>query len=42
LFGFLFDRVMAAPFLLSAALVAGTLFLGRGMEAFEKRGEGVP
>jgi MFS family permease len=42
LFGFLFDRVMAAPFLLSAALVAGTLFLGRGMEAFEKRGEGTP
>ena len=39
LFGYLFDRVMAAPFLLSAALVAGTLFLGRGMEAFDKTRE---
>ena len=40
LFGFLFDRVMAAPFLLSAALVAGTLLLGRGMETYEKRDDG--
>jgi MFS family permease len=35
IFGFLFDRVIEAPFLLSAALVAGTLWLGRGLERFE-------
>jgi MFS family permease len=37
LFGFLFDRVIALPFLLSAALVAGTLLLGLGMESYEQR-----
>ena len=37
LFGFLFDRVIALPFLLSAALVAGTLLLGLGMESYERR-----
>src|SRR5688572_24125271 len=36
LFGFLFDRVLALPFLLSAAMVAGTLLLGLGMETYEK------
>jgi len=36
LFGFLFDRVIALPFLLSAAMVAGTLLLGLGMETYEK------
>lgn len=36
LFGFLFDRVIALPFLLSAAMVAGTLLLGLGMERYEK------
>jgi MFS family permease len=35
-FGFLFDRVMALPFLISAAMVAGTLLLGLGMEAYER------
>jgi multidrug resistance protein len=32
--GYTFDRVVELPFLLSAALVAGTLFLGVGMEEF--------
>jgi multidrug resistance protein len=36
IFGFLFDRVIELPFLLSAAMVAGTLLLGLGMEGFEK------
>ncbi len=35
-FGFLFDRVIALPFLLSAAMVAGTLLLGLGMESYEQ------
>ena len=30
--GFAFDRMQEAPFLISAALVAGTIFLGLGME----------
>jgi multidrug resistance protein len=41
IFGFLFDRVIELPFLLSAALVAGTLLLGRGMEGYEKGEEGI-
>jgi MFS family permease len=36
MFGFLFDRVIALPFLFSAAMVAGTLLLGLGMESYEK------
>jgi multidrug resistance protein len=32
--GFLFDRVVELPFLVAAALVAGTLYLGVGMEGF--------
>src|SRR5918999_139666 len=32
--GFLFDRVVELPFLVAAALVAGTLYLGVGMEEF--------
>ncbi|MBA3671978.1 MAG: MFS transporter [Gemmatimonadaceae bacterium] len=34
LFGFLFDRNLALPFLLSSALVLGTIFLGLGMEGY--------
>ena len=33
-FGFLFDRVTELPFLLSAAMVAGTILLGLGMETY--------
>jgi hypothetical protein len=33
-YGYLFDRVMALPFLLAAALVAGTILLGLGMESY--------
>jgi MFS family permease len=36
LFGFLFDRYLPLPFLLSAMLVAGTIYLGLGMEAYTK------
>jgi hypothetical protein len=36
LFGFLFDRVIALPFLLSAGMVAGTLLLGLGMDSYGK------
>jgi multidrug resistance protein len=42
LFGFLFDRVIQLPFLLSAAMVAATLLLGLGMEQFEKDVAPVP
>jgi hypothetical protein len=34
--GFFFDRMQEAPFLISAALVAGTIFLGLGMEEFTR------
>jgi multidrug resistance protein len=34
--GYAFDRVVELPFLVSAALVAGTLFLGVGMEEFTR------
>lgn len=34
LLGFLFDRYTALPFFVSAALVAGTILLGLGMEEF--------
>lgn len=36
LFGFLFDRYLPLPFLLSAALVALTVWLGLGMEAYTR------
>lgn len=32
--GFLFDRMIALPFIVSAALVVGTIFLGLGMENY--------
>jgi MFS family permease len=34
--GFLFDRMVELPFLVSAALVFGTIFLGLGMEEYTK------
>ena len=34
--GYAFDRVIELPFLVSAALVAGTLFLGVGMESYTR------
>jgi multidrug resistance protein len=34
--GFLFDRMIALPFLVSATLVVGTIFLGLGMEEYTK------
>jgi hypothetical protein len=34
--GYAFDRVAELPFLVSAALVAGTLFLGVGMQEFTR------
>jgi MFS family permease len=33
-YGYLFDRVIALPFLIAAALVAGTILLGLGMESY--------
>ena len=36
LFGFLYDRYLPLPFLLSATLVAATIFLGLGMEGYTK------
>ena len=36
LFGFLFDRNLALPFLLSAALVVFTIYLGLGMETYTR------
>jgi hypothetical protein len=36
LFGFLFDRSIPLPFLLSAVMVAGTIWLGLGMESYTK------
>jgi MFS family permease len=38
-YGFLFDRIVEAPFLLGAALVVFTIFLGRGMGAFAHQAE---
>lgn len=34
--GFLFDRMIALPFLVSATLVVGTIFLGLGMDEYTK------
>jgi MFS family permease len=34
--GFLFDRMIELPFLVSAAMVLGTIFLGLGMEEYTK------
>jgi MFS family permease len=34
--GFMFDRMIELPFLVSAALVVGTIVLGRGMESYGK------
>src|SRR5436190_23933384 len=36
-YGFLFDRVITLPFYLAAVLVAGTIFLGLGMEGYATR-----
>jgi MFS family permease len=36
LFGFLFDRNLALPFLLSATLVVFTIYLGMGMETYTR------
>jgi MFS family permease len=36
LFGFLFDRYLPLPFLLAAALVVFTIWLGLGMERYVK------
>jgi hypothetical protein len=36
-YGFLFDRVIEAPFLLAATLVGGTILLGLGMESYESK-----
>jgi MFS family permease len=33
-YGYLFDRVIELPFLIAAALVAGTILLGLGMETY--------
>ena len=33
-YGYLFDRVIELPFLIAAALVAGTILLGLGMESY--------
>jgi MFS family permease len=38
-YGFLFDRVVEAPFLLGAVLVVFTIYLGRGMGAFAAQAE---
>jgi multidrug resistance protein len=37
LFGWLFDRYLPLPFLLSGALVAVTIYLGLGMEAYTRQ-----
>jgi MFS family permease len=37
LFGFLFDRSVPLPFLLSAAMVAGTIYLGLGMDSYARK-----
>jgi MFS family permease len=37
LFGFLFDRSVPLPFLISGAMVAGTIYLGLGMESYVKQ-----
>ena len=37
IYGFLFDRVMGLPFILAAALVAGTILLGLGMESYQTK-----
>ena len=36
LFGFLYDRSAGLPFLVSAALVLFTLYLGLGMDAYAR------
>jgi MFS family permease len=42
LYGYLFDRVIELPFLIAAALVAGTILLGLGMETYATHGEAKP
>jgi MFS family permease len=37
LFGWLFDRSVPLPFLLSGAMVAGTIYLGLGMESYLRK-----
>jgi hypothetical protein len=41
-YGFLFDRIVEAPFLLGAALVVFTIYLGRGMAAYAMQSEAKP
>jgi len=41
-YGFLFDRIVEAPFLLGAALVVFTIYLGRGMGAYAAQAEAKP
>jgi hypothetical protein len=36
LFGWLFDRAVPLPFLISGAMVAGTIYLGLGMESYTR------
>jgi nitrate/nitrite transporter NarK len=36
-YGALYDRVIELPFLLAAVLVAGTIFLGLGMESYQHK-----
>jgi hypothetical protein len=36
LFGWLFDRYLPLPFLLSATMVAFTIYLGLGLETYTK------
>ncbi len=37
LFGFLFDKAVPLPFLISGAMVAGTIYLGLGMESYTRK-----
>jgi hypothetical protein len=41
-FGWLFDRYLPLPFLLSAALVGFTIWLGMGMERYAMLAPAVP
>jgi hypothetical protein len=41
-YGFLFDRVIEAPFLLGAVLVVFTIYLGRGITAPSTQAEAKP
>jgi hypothetical protein len=41
-FGWLFDRYLPLPFLLSAVLVGFTIWLGMGMESYARLAPAVP